>query len=226
MDFALQILAWLGIGLLGILAISFLSGFILALIRLFKPHFERQDGGKRIGKFLEGIGEVPGKLVKSLPLRPSHVFLIGIWYLLNLAIVVFISYSFISEKPIEILSAIQKSNTALFLVQCFCLGTIGATMYGILQISRFELTAKKEWLLRRYILLPLLGGFLGAISYFFVHGGMISFQGTSLANGKANVSSHAVYVVAFLAGFASRELTAKLISISRAIFTKVKEEDI
>ncbi|UCC94481.1 MAG: hypothetical protein JSW40_06625 [Candidatus Omnitrophota bacterium] len=226
MDVALQILVWLCIGLLGILTISFLSGFILALLRLFRPHFEKQEGGKRIGKLLEDIGEVPGKLVRSIPLHPSHVFLIGTWYLLNLALVVFIAYSFISEKPMEILSAIQKSNTALFLVQCFCLGTIGATMYGILQISRFELTEKKEWLLRRYFFLPLLGGFLGAISYFFVHGSMISLQGTSLVNGRANVSSYAVYVVAFLTGFASRELTAKLISISRAIFTKVKEEDI
>ena len=121
------------------------------------------------------------------------------------------------------------ATTALFLVQCFCCGCIGATVYGMLWICKSEEELKKQWRMRRYILLPLLGGFLGAISFFFVKAGMLTVQaGTSSgqtagANGGDTISGFAVYAVAFLSGFASRELTTKFIQIAQIVFTEVPE---
>lgn len=226
MNFILKILMWIGIVILGISLVAFLSGIILSVIKIILRTIQesrREAKGKRFDKFLQRVGETPGRVVKQL--SSSQAFLIGVWYLINLAIVVIVAYGFLLDPPIEVLKVIKDSPTFLYLVQCFGLGNIGAILYGILRISKFEQSEDARWLLRRFILLPILGGFLGAMSYFFVETGLIVVQGASQTAGNAN-SNFGIYAIAFLSGFASRELTAKLISISRAVFSRVKEEDI
>lgn len=226
MNIALGILMWIGILILGLFLVAFLGGGILGLIRFFQKTVRisrREKKGKRLDMFLQHVGEAPGKVVKQL--SSSQVFLIGVWYLLNLVIVVIVAYGFLLKNPIGVLSVIKNSKTFLYLVQCFGLGNIGAILYGILRISKAEQAGNVQWLLRRYILLPVLGGFLGAMSYFFVEAGMIIVQSTPQTENNTN-NNFGIYAIAFLSGFASRELTAKLISISRAVFTKVEDENL
>ena len=222
MNLALKILAWLGIGILGIFMVSFIIGFIINMPRVFA----RARGATKPegSKYLERVfGEGPVKFIKGLP--KSQVLLVGVWYLLNLAVIVLAAFSSLSEDPIEILYVVKNSPIAMYLTQCYAMGTIGAIMYGILRLSKVEVR-ESSWLLRRYLLLPILGGFLGAISYFFLKAGLITVQGAAQVANNSGNTNFGVYAIAFLSGFASRELTAKLIIVSRAIFAKVEESDI
>lgn len=218
MDIALGILKWAGILLAVILALSFLAG-VISVIAKEIGQIKKKAKGERMGLFLERL-------------KPWQVFLIGFWYVLVLAGVVWIGYSLLSTSTtVQALQDVRNSPTALFLVQCFCCGCIGATVYGMLWISKSEEELQKQWRMRRYILLPLLGGFLGAISFFFVKAGMLTVQAgttsgqTADANNGDTISSFALYVVAFLSGFASRELTAKFIQVAQIVFTKVPEPE-
>ena len=78
--------------------------------------------------------------------------------------------------------------------------------------------------MRRYILLPPLGGLLGAMTFFFVEAGIFVLQGQG-SQPVNSESSHAIYSIAFLSGFASREVTTKLRMIAEATFAKAPEAE-
>jgi hypothetical protein len=230
MDVPLSILKWVGISMAVVFLLSLLAGIISVIAREI-GQIKRKPRAERMGSFLDRVAGIPTGVAKRL--KPWQVFLIGFWYVLVLAGVVWIGYSLVSTSTeVQASQDVRNSPTALFLVQCFCCGCIGATVYGMLWISKSEEELQKQWRMRRYILLPLLGGFLGAVSFFFVKAGMLTVQAgttsgqTAGANNGDTISGFAIYVVAFLSGFASRELTAKFIQVAETVFTKVPEPKI
>jgi len=174
MDVPLSIMKWVGISMAVVFLLSLLAGIISVIAREI-GQIKRKPKAERMGSFLDRVAGIPTGVAKRL--KPWQVFLIGFWYVLVLAVVVWIGYSLLETSPTaKTLQHVRNSATALFLIQCFCCGCIGATVYGMLWISKSEEELRMRWRMRRYILLPLLGGFLGAISYFFVKAGMLTLQ--------------------------------------------------
>ncbi len=185
-------------------------------------------------KFLSFLQRITFQPSQLKALAPYQVAAVSAWYAGCLGVAVYLPYALLVKPetlPLlnletgKLLNSLSSNETAKFLIQCFACGVIGATLYGILWISRIYDT-NNEWYFRRYLLLPLLGGFLGACSYLFVKAGLITVQhssSTESAAGATSVSAFAVWGIAFLSGFASRELTAKLIQISEAVFAKAPE---
>jgi hypothetical protein len=214
----------------GIVFAIFVIGFILALVVRAILEAAGVSGGKLL-TFLQKITIRPTQLTA---LAPYQVAIVSLWYFACLGVAVYLSYALIAspdlpfldpESSQKLVEHVNRSETARFLTQCFACGVVGATLYGILWISRIQ-ESTTEWYFRRYLLLPVLGGFLGASSYLFVKAGLITVQQTSSAEsagGAAGVSAFAVWGIAFLSGFASRELTAKLIQIAEAVFAKAPE---
>jgi hypothetical protein len=183
----------------------------------------------RVAAFLRRIAFQPSQVT---PLAPYQVGVVSVWYFICLAVAVYLPYALLAspdlpllapESSRKLLDVLNANVTAQALVQCFSCGVIGATLYGILWISRIQESAT-EWYFRRYLLLPVLGGFLGSCSYLFVKAGLITVQQSSAGTpDSASVSPFAVWGIAFLSGFASRELTAKLVQISEAVFARAPE---
>ena len=201
-------LSWLGTAIVGVLLLLFLLGVGVAIVKQAKQFDEVR---RRLG-MPNAIREQANKL-GSFP-----VTLIGIWYVLCLVIALFVAYNLLPAVPsVGVLAEVKASPQALYLVQTFLCGLVGAIVYGMLQVSKGEDEVRSQWLFRRFILLPILGGLLGAISYFFVGAGLLEIP----VGETAEAMNNAMYAIAFLSGFASRELTAKLIQIAEIAFTKV-----
>jgi hypothetical protein len=217
MNSLIEFLKWIGVVMLGLIALLFVAGFALGIIRTFR----NVVGVKKMGA-IESLLETTGAVSRKL--RPWQVWQIAAWYISWLGGLVYVLYELgLGQSPPEALKLAAGSPTARYLLVCFAAGGIGAIVYGMLWISKTNVEEEKRWLLRRYMFLPILGCFLGSASFLFVKTGLITLQSGGATNGGKVESDYAIYGIAFLSGFASRELTAKLIKIAEAMFIEAPE---
>ncbi len=209
MDTLIDIIKWVFL----IIGSVFALGVILSIVQVIKDSIKAEEG-KRAQAFQKGFNRV------LEPIKPYQVLFIAIYYFVCIGVVLTIAYQLLRTPPTTMAAVILGSETALFAIRCFICGCLGATVYGMLWISKSDEEKTLFWKPRRYILLPPLGALLGSMSYFFLKSGLMSLN---VGNQKAQLTGYVVYTVAFLSGFASRELTEKLIQVAQTVFTKVHE---
>ncbi|MCZ6596183.1 MAG: hypothetical protein O7B99_00935 [Planctomycetota bacterium] len=219
----IDVLKWIGIAGLLLFGLAVLIGFGLGIFRVIQEARSGETGSTGFGTIAKRVQDEMAKR-----LRPWQVGMVALWYAICLGCLIHLLYALgLDPQPHKILAQVKGSDTARFLVQCFASGGIGAIVYGILWISKANVEEEQRWMLRRFLFLPILGSFLGGASYLFVKAGLLTLQSSGGqaggASGDGSSSDFAIYIIAFLSGFASRELTAKLIQIAEAVFTKAPE---
>lgn len=112
-------------------------------------------------------------------------------------------------------------DIATIVIYCVCAGGVGGALYSMRGLKKHsaagDYDAKYTW---AYVFHPLMGAVLGAVSFFFVKGGVLLFSG---ATGEAGPGDPfrvrcALVSIAFLAGFASHEFLTKLKEIAVTLF--------